>query len=107
MNPDDLSQQHTNLCQRIAAGKERMALCSGILDEVAMDAAIKTAALSIAQNLRFDDCLPALSRAVVIDAMRPKLLAALKAELIDAPEADLVAFKAANAVELKAHCGIT
>ena len=107
MHPLDLQQQHHTLLQRVAVGREKMHLCDGVIAEVDIDAAIKAAAMSIASNLRAADCLPALAQAVVVDAVRPKLLAALKADLIDQPEADLAAFLKLHGETLKNNFGIS
>ncbi len=106
MTPDELKQQHHQLVQRVAAGRLQMDMCSGLLAEVDMGAAIKEAALSISTNLRVDDCLPALSRAAVICTHRQNLFMALKVELIDLPESDLIAFKKLHGETLKNHFGI-
>lgn len=107
MNPAELKQKHHYFVQRVAAGREKMDICSGLIAEVDMDAAINNAALSISTNLRVADCVPALARAVVIDTVRPKLLAALRADLIELPESDLSAFKKLHGETLKNHFGIT
>ena len=106
MTPDELKQQHHQLVQRVAAGRLKMDICSGLLAEVDMDAAIKEAALSISINLRVADCVPALARAVALDTVRPKLLAALRADLIESPESDLSAFIKLHGETLKNHFGI-
>src|ERR1039458_1952873 len=90
-------EQHRNLTIRIAAAKEQFFMASGVVEEVNFEASIKTAAGKLTQDLNFNQCRPALALAVVVEAVRPKLLAALEAELVGNLENDFAKFETENA----------
>ena len=95
--------RHRGYLTRLAAARERFDLAKGLIGETNLDAAITAAARDVAVNLNLDLCLPALAKAVLLDSLRDRLVAALKTELIDVLENDCAAFETENSVILRAH----
>ena len=92
---------------RIAAANEQLFMVSRLVEEnSSLDSAITVAAQSLARDLNFNQCLPALVKAVVVDLVRTKLIAALKADLVDNLANDFAKFQTENAELLRAHGAI-
>lgn len=100
---EQILAQHRNYPIRIAAAREQLFMAKGVVEEINLDAAIKAAAVNLAQDLDFKNCLPALALAVVVESVRPELLAALEAELVGNLESEFAKFQTENEVLLRAH----
>lgn len=91
---------------RIAAAREQLLMASRLVEESSLDSAITVAAQSLARDLNFNQCLPALAKAVIVDLVRTKLTAALKSDLVEGLEKDFADFQKEHAVLLRAHGAI-
>lgn len=102
----EILSRNRNYPIRIAAANEQFFMVSRLVEENSLDSAITVAAQSLARDLNFNECLPALAKALVVDLVRTKLIAALKADLVDNLANDFAKFQTENEALLRAHGAI-